>query len=177
MAWNEMLAYAFETILVIAGILIFVIDIRNRYVMWRESRRSPRLLTLSFEQLNFNITCKPHDWTKTKLALRGLDPGEYLVCTKCGIVSGYSKRVNDPGLEVLRNNIKLEEDRKAKEQHQVSRSQEILNADFEYWTKTYLQDFGKSSEKNLELLRKFSVFTVASVNDAARRAIQESEDR
>jgi hypothetical protein len=75
----------------------------------------------------------------------------------------------------LRNNKSLAFEKTERERWQLYRTQEILVADFDYWVKTHLQEFGKSPEENLRLLKRFSEYTVASVNDAAHRAIRESK--
>jgi hypothetical protein len=161
----------FGIVLMVYGITLSIRALKLHF----KSLKFPRLIRMNDEFVAFNIDCKPHEWHKTTLALRGLDPGSYLVCLKCGTVSGTPFRLNDPGLEVLRNNIKLEAEKKAKHERQLNRTQEILEADFNYWVNTYLQEFSVDKEKNRQLLRKFSVFTVASVNDAAQRAIRETE--
>lgn len=173
----ETAAYVFSLVMMFSGVLVYL-GFKNLLVLIRMTRNNtkfPSLKRVSEESMEMNQTCRPHSWHKTTLALRGLDPGSYLVCTGCGIVSGHSLKVNEAGLEVLRNNIKIDAEKKSKEERQVRRTQEILNADFELWTKTFLNQFGQSPEKNLELLKKFSVFTVMSVNDAAHRAIREAE--
>jgi hypothetical protein len=161
------------------GVMMFV-GIKNIVVIisnYRSSLKFPRLQHLSDEFVEMNITCKPHTWTRTTLALRGLDPGSYLVCTSCGLVSGHHFRLNEPGLEVLNNNTKLNAVKAQREEWEVTRTQEILNADFEFWTKTYLKHFGFSAAEDLELLRQFSKFTVESVNDATHRALRESKEK
>jgi hypothetical protein len=172
---NVQLVLVLADLLGILGVVIMVYGFNLMVKSITRHFSYPRLIRVSDEWLAFNDPCDRHDWHKTTLAMKALPPGSYLVCTKCGRVSGHPYILNGPGLEVLRNNIRLEAEKKAKNERQLDRTQEILEADFNYWVNTYLQEFGSDREKNRQLLRKFSVFTVASVNDAAQRAIRETE--
>lgn len=172
---NLVLAMMFGVCFVLFIVGIYIMSYGFALLL-KDYSEHPRLKTVSQEYMDHNMTCKPHSWERTTLALRGLDPGKYLVCTACGIVSGHMFRLNEPALEVLRNNIRLNAEKETREAWQLRRTQEILEADFNFWIKSNFKQFGKSEEEDLKLLRNFSVFTVSSVNDAAHRAIRESKE-
>lgn len=118
-----------------------------------------------------------HHWVKTVLAMYGVEPGHYLVCDHCGIVAGKTHlRLNAAGIEVLKNNAKLQEERAEKERNfekSVTRFSEILDADRIMWIKTYINQFGRDQAKNEELLAEFSKFTVESMEAAGTRVKEE----
>lgn len=141
------------------------------YKHFRDRNNYPRLVKKNWE---LDLVCKPHSWSRTKLALTGLEPGPYLVCMNCGSISGHDDvRLNDAAIEVLKNNIKLNNEKYENEKASIDRMKEILTADREYWIKTFGREFGKDEDTNRDLLEKFSKFTVESVEAAGRRAIEE----
>ena len=115
------------------------------------------------------VKCTRHSWIKTTLALAGLDPGPYLACELCGQVSGTNFKLNSAAIQVLRNNKHLKE----QEGKAIDRMKQILEADFNMWVKTWGHEFGKDSVKNIQLLEKFSKFTVESFEAAGRQVERE----
>lgn len=173
-----MALYVLSLVSMFSGVIMYVgaVNVIKLISSYRRSKNFPSLETLSDQYLEMNITCKPHFWERITLAMRGLDPGKYIVCSSCGLVSGTHFRLNGPGLEVFKNSLKLNADNLLKDQREENRIQEILNRDFDLWTKTFIHQFGKDPDKNLKLLEEFSEFMIESSIAATKRAADEREN-
>lgn len=142
-----------------------------KYYTTREN--FPRLHPLDDDKL-----CKdPHSWEETKLAMMVVPFAQYKVCSKCGFVSGTEYQLNPAGIQQMNETMVIRRETKAREELQISRFKEILDADREMWIKTYGPSFGKDQDKNVDLLRHFSNFTVESMESASQRVIRELQEK
>lgn len=122
--------------------------------------------------------CKDsHSWEDVYLALMNMDVGTHKVCTKCGFVSGSEMQINKAGVGQINQTIELKRQAKERQEKSIDRLIEILKADRDMWIKTFVNEFGKSEDKNVEMLVKFSKFTTESLEAATRRVASELKEK
>lgn len=133
----------------------------------------PRLQAITDTSL-----CKePHSWEETKLVMAEIPFAQYKVCSKCGFVSGTNYQLNKAGIQQMNETMVIRKQVRDREERQITRFSEILEADREMWIKTFVGSFGHNQESNEKLLRQFSKFTVESMDGASQRAIKELQEK
>lgn len=102
--------------------------------------------------------CKgPHKWDRIKLALGNLPVDTYMVCTECGYISheGSDHRLNGPGLEVYRNNLKRREERIKRWEAAFKQKQEESHNIMNRLIKTHVGELNDDLQHNIEVLQQF----------------------
>ena len=102
--------------------------------------------------------CKsPHKWDRIKLALGDLPVDTYTVCTECGFIShpGSKHRLNSPGLEVYKNNIKRREERVKRWEHAFMLKQKGSNDIMNTLIKSHVGQLTSDLQNNIEVLQQF----------------------
>lgn len=129
------------------------------------------------DHLNESSMCvDPHDWEDVYLALMNMPVGTQKICTKCGFVSGTEMQLNQAARDQINQTREIKRKNLERHDRMVTRLSEILEADRSMWIKTFGKEFGKSEDKNTEMLIKFSIFTTESMEAAGRRVASESKD-
>lgn len=150
------------------GVILFrFLETLRYYTNYYKNRaKSPDSLPVDDSKTCQN---KPHSWNKTKLALKDLEFGSYLVCIDCGKISGSEFMLNASGLEAMKEQV-VKRDRKNTIN---ARFKEIVDADFDMWFKTFGMNFGKDEAGNRKLLKNFFDHTLDSIDSAATISAEE----
>jgi len=135
----------------------------------------PRLVKFSEER-----ACKgPHSWEYVTLAMRGLEPGKYQVCNKCGKIMGYDdKMLSEEGVAQLKEAAEIRE-RIEKEQKEY---QDRVNALADSYIDRYISNTFDKKEVSLDKLKAlvqyaFVAQAQASEKVEAEYAAQEDLDQ
>lgn len=114
-------------------------------------------------------SCKTHTWMNQKLAMSGIDPGKYLVCVDCGLVSGTKLMLNGPAKEVFHNNIKIAREKSVKydelRTNRQKRQDEVMNQLVRAHIAQLTGDIHKDAEVLQQFFRKSCVEMEVVYND------------
>ncbi len=131
---------------------------------FRTRNRFPALIKIKKQQL-----CQFHAWTYMNLALRGLNPGKYSVCSKCGNVANTKLKVNKPGLEHYNEAKKLKESEYAFNQDLLRLRQMKLDIAMNGVIKSFIETKDALPvQNNIEFLQNFfrrSVIEIQEIDD------------
>lgn len=105
-----------------------------------------------------HTACKDvHKWDEIQLALAGIEPGYYKVCTICGQIakSGSPRKLNGPGMEVYKNQLKRRKEARekllaAKTKHQQRTTDVMLRM-----IRDHARSLGTDNATNVEVLQQF----------------------
>jgi hypothetical protein len=131
----------------------------------------------SVEPIPPGYGCEIHTWEKAKLVLGSLPVDSYLVCTECGIISGKNRKLNGPGLEVLKNNHKIREERNLAYEETRRKRQEGLDSRMNALVKAHVQQFDGDLHQNIDKLQQFFRKSVIEVDSLYAQLNEELDDR
>lgn len=102
--------------------------------------------------------CKEvHTWDEIKLALAGLEPGYYKVCTTCGQIAkgGSLRKLNGPGMEVYKNQLKRRRENQAKLDAVKLKRQQMTNDIMLKMIRDHARSLDGDNANNVEVLQQF----------------------
>lgn len=136
---------------------IIMRSVNDRVEAYFEMRRRRKVYPALVES-NKSTRCeKTHAWDRTKLVLKGLPAGTYMVCSDCGFVVGTvgDLQLNGPGLEVYRNGIKLKKERAAAYDASLKKKQAETLKIMNRLIQANLFRLSGDTNSNVEVLQQF----------------------
>lgn len=149
---------------------------------WLNVRRQRKVYP-SIEPATDDNVCKgPHKWDKTIVSISPLPVSLYNVCLDCGYVSceDYSVKLNGPGLEVYRNNVKRRDERRARQQKVFTKKQQETDQIMYKMIRMHVEQLGNDVHKNSEVLQQFfrrSNIELESLFIQLNKELEEEEKR
>lgn len=117
-------------------------------------------------------TCqsKPHSWEDITLAVRHVEPGKYLVCKECGVISGTEYMLNKAGVKQLNQSIEIKrlfDEETKKYNAKVAEGVKVIR---DRWVNANLLNLctiedPKKMRANLEAFSKIMVSATGEVKD------------
>lgn len=152
---NELELLPIVILAMFTGVAVYkaVLTVKAARELKRRSEQYPSVLEIKDGDL-----CKgPHKWDRIKLALGNLPVDAYTVCTECGFISheGSNYRLNEPGLEVYRNNLKRREERLKRWEAAFRLKQEESHNIMNRLIKSHVRELNDDLHNNIEVLQQF----------------------
>lgn len=167
----EELMYVTWLLMALTGIFAYrgVLAINDFVTLQRRRRQYASLVPATKE----NICQGPHKWDTIKLALNGLPVDRYMVCLECGSVATQeaSVKLNPPGLEMYRNEVRLRKENDVSFTEMVRRRQEELDRIMNIMVQHHYTD-----RLDIELLQQFFRKTVIEVDSLYTRLNKELDE-
>lgn len=121
--------------------------------------------------------CKgPHSWEKSMLAFAEIDTGMYLVCKECGNIANTDYSLNGPAKEILLNNLKLREEKVAKNKALNEKRIKLIDGLMNRMVKDNIESFDGDFTKNSYALQQFYRKTVLGVECIYAELAKEDSD-
>lgn len=123
----------------------------------RELKRRSEMYPSVLKAKDGDLCKGPHKWDRVKLALGSLPVDDYMVCTECGYISreGSNYRLNGPGLEVYKNNLKRREARIKRYEQAHMAKQDQSHAIMNSLIKSHVGQLNDNLQNNIEVLQQF----------------------
>lgn len=133
----------------------------------------------SLDPIDNARACKgPHTWNNTKLAITPLEFGKYTVCSECGTIAGQDEwMLNQPALEIYKNNIKRAQERDEKERQFLRVNEELSEIIMNRLIKTHILVLSDNVQDNAAVLKSFFKKTVLEITSLQAQTIKDFNEK